>query len=372
MITTQKCYKCQIEKPIGDFRFKYKSRGIRHTICKECHKRYTKEYYNKDAERHRQRSKEWIRNNLERKRKRNNAYMVGYRQCNPIAVKERIREHYKKNKEAYVNRSRLRREREFGWADSTIIQKVKEQFDYQCFACGFSGDRLSIDHHLSLHEGGQLVPGNLTLLCTSCNNNKKIRNIYTHEQSERLQQMHSEQLEWVVIDDFTIESGIDREMIVAHHYLHTCPASKYSYLLKYKNKNVGVAVFSRPSRQSIKADLELSRFFIMAGTPKNTESFFLGYCLRQLRKDGFIGKIVTFADADENHKGTIYKATNWIFDGMTQLNYHYLDINGQRIHKRQVWNRAKQNNLKESEESKLEALTKIIESPKSRYYYIIY
>ena len=33
-----KCRKCQIEKDSSEFSFRYKNKGVKHTICKSCKK----------------------------------------------------------------------------------------------------------------------------------------------------------------------------------------------------------------------------------------------------------------------------------------------------------------------------------------------
>jgi hypothetical protein len=68
--------------------------------------------------------------------------------------------------------------------------------------------------------------------------------------------------------------------------------------------------------------IELRRLCCVDDTPKNTESFFIGGSLRQLRKD-WNGKIVvSYADKEYGHSGIIYKASNFI-----QLD----DIKGARV-----------------------------------------
>ena len=41
--------------------------------------------------------------------------------------------------------------------------------------------------------------------------------------------------------------------------------------------------------------------------------------------------LVTYADERMGHKGTIYKATNWIYDGMTEPKVAWLDSKGRTV-----------------------------------------
>lgn len=59
--------------------------------------------------------------------------------------------------------------------------------------------------------------------------------------------------------------------------------------------------------------IELTRLFIEDGTPKNTESFFIGQCIKQCARE----VIVSFAQIDAGHKGTVYQATNWLYTGLS-------------------------------------------------------
>jgi hypothetical protein len=45
--------------------------------------------------------------------------------------------------------------------------------------------------------------------------------------------------------------------------------------------------------------------------------------------------IVSYADPEQGHYGTIYQAANWIYTGMTSGDYYYI-INGEKRHRRQV------------------------------------
>jgi len=63
--------------------------------------------------------------------------------------------------------------------------------------------------------------------------------------------------------------------------------------------------------------IELRRLCCIDNTPKNTESYFIGYTLRWLKKNTNIKRIISYADTTYNHEGTIYKATNFTHFGMT-------------------------------------------------------
>lgn len=63
--------------------------------------------------------------------------------------------------------------------------------------------------------------------------------------------------------------------------------------------------------------IELRRLCCINDTPKNTESFFIGRCLRWLKKNTQHKIILSYADLEHGHQGTIYQATNFKRIGQT-------------------------------------------------------
>ena len=57
--------------------------------------------------------------------------------------------------------------------------------------------------------------------------------------------------------------------------------------------------------------IELRRLCCVDDTPRNAESYFIGKCLKLLRKDWRKGTVVSYADKEYGHAGTIYKASNF-------------------------------------------------------------
>ena len=58
---------------------------------------------------------------------------------------------------------------------------------------------------------------------------------------------------------------------------------------------------------------ELTRLWIEDSTPKNTESYFIGNTLKMLDKE----IIVSFAEIQQGHAGTVYQATNFLYCGLS-------------------------------------------------------
>ena len=70
-------------------------------------------------------------------------------------------------------------------------------------------------------------------------------------------------------------------------------------------------------------------------TPKNTESYFIGKTLKWLKDNTKYRVILSFADTAQGHEGTIYKATNFIYKGITS-GAKALMVDGERLHQRML------------------------------------
>lgn len=58
------------------------------------------------------------------------------------------------------------------------------------------------------------------------------------------------------------------------------------------------------------------RLALLPDAPKFSASQFIGACNRAIQRDPQIWAIVTYADLDQGHNGTVYRATNALFTGI--------------------------------------------------------
>lgn len=324
---------------------------------------YNKEYYWQNKEKLAAYNKAYQKNNLEKFRA--------------------SRKKYDATEAGKISAAR-RRSNRLNYEDitlSTADLKLLKRFIKACENCG-NTENLTLDHHIPLTKGGKLVLNNTNLLCNVCNSMKKDHSpeaFFSAEVLEKIKKKfeYFESFKNVSSPkEYSISKATDvpacRSFIKAHHYSQTCPGGKFYFSLEYNERLLGVAVFSNPSRQNITVEgvsklLELSRFFIIEGTPKNTESYFLSACLRELKNSEYEG-VVSYADPTEGHTGTIYKACNFELAGVTGKNYHYETKVGERLHKKQVWDRSRVFNRTEKEQADLENLIKVEELPKLKYF----
>jgi len=68
-------------------------------------------------------------------------------------------------------------------------------------------------------------------------------------------------------------------------------------------------------------------------TPKNAESFFVSRTLKWLKKNTDWKFVVSYADEAQGHKGIIYRASNFKYEGLTGVGTTLL-VDGKSFHVR--------------------------------------
>ena len=118
-----------------------------------------------------------------------------------------------------------------------------------------------------------------------------------------------------------------KNFIETWHYSKNINGLKSNYCFKLMDKDtmIGAMIYGQIAMANVWKKyvnsedqlIELRRLCCIDDTPKNTESYFIGYTLRWLQKNTEIKKVISYADETYNHQGTIYKASNFKHMGMT-------------------------------------------------------
>lgn len=118
-----------------------------------------------------------------------------------------------------------------------------------------------------------------------------------------------------------------RSFINSHHYSHTTNGVKRTYgfgLYSERGELVGAALLGRPATRGVaesycpsnpRSVIEIRRFVLIDETPRNAESYFLGYILRWLRTNTTLRFALAYSDLSVGHTGTIYRASNFVLVG---------------------------------------------------------
>lgn len=132
-----------------------------------------------------------------------------------------------------------------------------------------------------------------------------------------------------VKDFVVVPTTIDkvRTFIETWHYSKSVNGLRWSHVfgLYHQGHLIGAMIYGalgmantwKKYGQSESEVIELRRLCCIDKTPRNTESYFIGKTLRWLKKNTSYKIVVSYADSFHNHVGTIYKASNFEYKGMT-------------------------------------------------------
>lgn len=137
------------------------------------------------------------------------------------------------------------------------------------------------------------------------------------------------------------------------HYAKAIPVNTLGYnVYNKKNEWCGVILYGIGANNNIGKEynllqgsvLELVR--VALNGKQECTSQAVAMSLKQLHKDCPLVKlVVSYADCDQSHLGTIYQATNWVYVGTSKQNQTDSSwiVNGKRYHGRIIsdWVRAK-------------------------------
>lgn len=122
----------------------------------------------------------------------------------------------------------------------------------------------------------------------------------------------------------TIPKRLAKPIIIQKHYIHKWSPSQICFGVFEAERLIGVAVYGHPVGRHVISGispllkmnevLELKRFWIEDGHGRNIESYVIGHTFRLLKREMPLVKVlVSYADPAAGHVGTIYQATNWLY-----------------------------------------------------------
>lgn len=148
-----------------------------------------------------------------------------------------------------------------------------------------------------------------------------------------------------IVEESPFTSTVRKFMKKWHYSDYVNIQAKHTFCLYRPGKFglpdlIGVCVYTRPAGPSAGQKyypknpdkvLELRRLCLIDDTPKNAESFFVGATLRWLKKNTDWEFVLSYADENQNHKGVIYRASNFKYLGLTQPGKS-LEVDGKLFH----------------------------------------
>lgn len=132
-----------------------------------------------------------------------------------------------------------------------------------------------------------------------------------------------------------------KDFIERLHYSHSVNGIKVSHCFRMSDGEqvIGAAIFGQMSTTAWKRFgpkerevLELRRLVCVDEAPRNSESYFIGAMLRWLKRNTVVKVVVSYADPNYGHRGTIYKASNFRYVGVSQKDYAFRDKETGKVH----------------------------------------
>ena len=196
-----------------------------------------------------------------------------------------------------------------------------------------------------------------------------------------------------------INKNVAKTLIEKNHYTHKWTTCTVAYGIYYKHfpetsffggydsKLIGVIVYGNPVGRSASGSIsplltndnvfELTRLWIEDGYGKNIESYCISQSIRLINEQyPQIKCILSYADNEAGHCGTIYQATNFLYQGdnyvdlAKMFNYSISLVgppNYDWIHSRSVFSRWKTHNVDKLKERIGKTFWRKRESGKHRY-----
>ena len=139
-----------------------------------------------------------------------------------------------------------------------------------------------------------------------------------------------------------VEKSVAKNIIVKYHYSKQWTKVSYALGLFYENENehkffngvneqlVGIICYGDPIGRHCGGSIselldrtevfELVRLFVFDGYGCNIESWFVGKSFEWLKVNvKNIRALISYSDPVQGHKGQIYQATNWLYQGTCLL-----------------------------------------------------
>ena len=163
------------------------------------------------------------------------------------------------------------------------------------------------------------------------------------------------------------------------HYAKAIPSAEYAYNVYNEQKEwCGTIIYGVGATPNIAKPfglangevLELLRVALNGKQPCTSEC--VAASLKQIHKDApHVKMIVSFADMDQNHYGTIYQATNWIYLGDRNVGERgAFIIHGKRTHPKSLHSKGWVQSLKWLRENIVPNAQEIISKGKRKYIWV--
>lgn len=159
------------------------------------------------------------------------------------------------------------------------------------------------------------------------------------------------------------------------HYSRRIPTGKNLSYGLYDGRNelyaviiYGIGVNPYQSRYlGVKRVIEIKRMCRSEPKQNFPLSRFIAITSKLVAKEHPYDCIVAFADPEQGHLGTVYKAAGFTLHGMTNAEWHTVDATGEKRHRRYAFRHARRNGKSIAQSREELQLTRVQSKPKYRW-----
>ena len=135
-------------------------------------------------------------------------------------------------------------------------------------------------------------------------------------------------------------------MVETYHYAHRVPSIVVAVGMFVDGVLAGCICYGTPAtanqrrlcgEEYVERMLELNRLFIFDWAGRNSESWLIGQSFKIIERCfPQYAVLLSYADDKQNHKGIVYRATNWFYTGISEAMIVGAVINGREYHNQTI------------------------------------
>jgi len=177
-----------------------------------------------------------------------------------------------------------------------------------------------------------------------------------------------------------IENSDTKEWLLKKHYLKRMTSISFAFGLFDETKLIGICTFGNAIPLNMKRSIcgkdyesivyELNRLCIDEDAIKNSASYFIGQCFKQLPKPLII---VSYADKSMGHHGYIYQATNFLFLGQSHTQMDWKVKGLEHLHSRTLMDQFafESNRIDKLKQKYGDRMYQVMREPKNKYVFFL-
>jgi hypothetical protein len=171
-----------------------------------------------------------------------------------------------------------------------------------------------------------------------------------------------------------IQHKLAKAFVENWHYSHRIPTGKNICFGLFDNDELyavivyGIGVNPYQAKfLNVESVIEIKRMCRSEPKKPYELSRFIRLSLKMARKLMEFQAVVAFADPEQDHEGTVYKATGFTHEGYTNPEWHLVGEDGEKRHRRYAFRMARRNGITVPEARDLLGMKRIKTEPKHRW-----